>query len=133
MAKNEIGYKNLIKLTSLGFVEGMYGKYPRIDKELILKHHEGLIATTCCLGASIPQAILKKGEEEYYKKEIDIVDSAGVVADSVKEVLKKEKLLAPKNKPTHHFYVSDFTKSFEESTKFFFKNRISLEKKEIWL
>jgi len=64
LAKNEQGYKNLVKLTSLGFIEGMYGKYPRIDKELILKHHEGLIATTCCLGASVPQAILKKGEEE---------------------------------------------------------------------
>jgi DNA polymerase-3 subunit alpha len=64
LAKNEVGYKNLIKLTSLGFIEGMYGKYPRIDKELILKYHEGLIATTCCLGASVPQAILKKGEEE---------------------------------------------------------------------
>ncbi|HAL94500.1 MAG TPA: DNA polymerase III subunit alpha, partial [Chitinophagaceae bacterium] len=64
LAKNEIGYKNLIKLTSLGYLEGMYSKYPRIDKELIQKHHEGLIATTCCLGASIPQAILRKGEEE---------------------------------------------------------------------
>src|SRR6186997_1618267 len=64
LAKNEIGYKNLVKLTSLGFIEGLYGKYPRIDKELILKYHEGLIATTCCLGASVPQAILKKGEEE---------------------------------------------------------------------
>jgi DNA polymerase-3 subunit alpha len=64
LARNEQGYKNLIKLTSLGFIEGMYGKYPRIDKELILKYHEGLIATTCCLGASVPQAILKKGEEE---------------------------------------------------------------------
>lgn len=64
LAKNETGYKNLIKLTSLGFVEGMYGKYPRIDKELILKYQEGLIATTCCLGASVPQAILRKGEEE---------------------------------------------------------------------
>ncbi len=64
LAKNETGYKNLIKLTSLGFTEGMYGKYPRIDKELILKYHEGLIATTCCLGASVPQAILRKGEEE---------------------------------------------------------------------
>ena len=64
LAKNDQGYKNLIKLTSLGFIEGMYGKYPRIDKELIVKYHEGLIATTCCLGASVPQAILKKGEEE---------------------------------------------------------------------
>lgn len=64
LAKNEIGYKNLIKLTSLGFIEGMYSKYPRIDKELIHRHHEGLIATTCCLGAMVPQAILYKGEEE---------------------------------------------------------------------
>jgi DNA polymerase-3 subunit alpha len=64
LAKNDKGYKNLVKLTSLGFLEGMYSKYPRIDKELILKYHEGLIATTCCLGASVPQAILRKGEEE---------------------------------------------------------------------
>ncbi|MFI5129629.1 MAG: DNA polymerase III subunit alpha, partial [Chitinophagales bacterium] len=64
LAKNEEGYRNLVKLTSLGFIEGMYSKYPRIDKELILRHHKGLIATTCCLGAMVPQSILKKGEEE---------------------------------------------------------------------
>ena len=64
LAKNELGYRNLSKLTSAGFIEGMYSKYPRIDKELILKYHEGLIATTCCLGAMVPQTILKKGEEE---------------------------------------------------------------------
>lgn len=64
LAKNETGYKNLSKLTSLGFIEGMYGKYPRIDKQLIMQYHEGLIATTCCLGASVPKAIIKKGEAE---------------------------------------------------------------------
>ena len=64
LAKNEQGYKNLVKLTSLGYIEGMYSKYPRIDKTLIHKYHEGLIATTCCLGALVPQAILKKGEAE---------------------------------------------------------------------
>lgn len=64
LAKNEEGYRNLIKLTSLGFIEGMYSKYPRIDNELILRYHKGLIATTCCLGAMVPQTILKKGEEE---------------------------------------------------------------------
>jgi DNA polymerase-3 subunit alpha len=42
----------------------MYSKYPRIDKTLIHKYHEGLIATTCCLGALVPQTILKKGEAE---------------------------------------------------------------------
>ena len=64
LARNAQGYKNLVKLTSLGYIEGMYSKYPRIDKELIHKFHEGLIATTCCLGALVPQTILKKGEEE---------------------------------------------------------------------
>lgn len=64
LAKNATGYKNLVKLTSLGFIEGMYSKYPRIDKELIEKYHEGLIATTCCIGAYVPQTILHDGEEK---------------------------------------------------------------------
>ncbi len=64
LAKNDTGYRNLIKLTSTGYIEGLYSKYPRIDKELIHRHHEGLIATTCCLGALVPQTILRKGEVE---------------------------------------------------------------------
>lgn len=63
LAKDETGYRNLVKLCSLGYMEGLYGKYPRIDKELIEKYHEGLIATTCCLGAQVPRTILKHGEE----------------------------------------------------------------------
>jgi DNA polymerase III subunit alpha len=62
LAKNAEGYKNLSKLCSLGFMDGFYSKYPRIDKELIVKYHEGLIATTCCLGASVPQAIMRAGD-----------------------------------------------------------------------
>ena len=63
LAKNTIGYKNLTKLCSLGYIEGMYGKYPRITKALIEQYKEGLIATTCCIGAIVPKTILKKGEE----------------------------------------------------------------------
>ncbi|HSH64964.1 MAG TPA: PHP domain-containing protein, partial [Bacteroidia bacterium] len=63
LAKNAEGYKNLVKLCSYGYMEGLYGKYPRIDKELVLQYHTGLIATTCCLGASVPRTILKDGEE----------------------------------------------------------------------
>lgn len=59
LAKNQKGYENLSKLCSLGFIEGLYSKYPRIDKELLLQHHEGLIATSCCIGAEIPQTILR--------------------------------------------------------------------------
>ena len=68
LAKNKVGYQNLIKLTSLGYIEGMYSKYPRIDKELIEKYHEGLIATTCCLGAYVPQTILNEGEDAAEKE-----------------------------------------------------------------
>lgn len=64
LAKDETGYKNLVKLCSLGYIEGLYGKYPRIDKELVLQYQEGLIATTCCLAAEVPRTILKHGEEE---------------------------------------------------------------------
>ncbi len=64
LAKNKIGYQNLIKLTSIGFIEGFYSKYPRVDKILIEKYHEGLIATTCCIGAYVPQTILHKTEAE---------------------------------------------------------------------
>ena len=68
LAKNAEGYKNLVKLCSLGYIEGLYGKYPRIDKELVLQYHKGLIATTCCLGASVPRTILKHGEAEGEKE-----------------------------------------------------------------
>lgn len=67
LAKNALGYHNLVKLCSLGYIDGLYGKYPRIDKELIVKYHEGLIATTCCLAAEVPRAIINKSEEEAEK------------------------------------------------------------------
>ncbi|MFM2191559.1 MAG: hypothetical protein RLZZ118_516, partial [Bacteroidota bacterium] len=75
LAKNEEGYKNLVKLCSIGFIEGLYSKWPRIDKQVLLQHHQGLIATTCCLGASVPQSILKNGEaaaEEEFKWWLDV-------------------------------------------------------------
>ena len=64
LAKNKTGYQNLVKLTSLGYIEGMYSKYPRVDKSLIEQYHEGLIATTCCIGAYVPQTILHESEEK---------------------------------------------------------------------
>lgn len=68
IAKDEAGYKNLMKLCSLGYTEGLYSKWPRIDRELILRYHEGLIATTCCIGAVVPQSILFKTEAEAEKE-----------------------------------------------------------------
>ncbi|MEL7159301.1 MAG: DNA polymerase III subunit alpha [Bacteroidota bacterium] len=64
LAKNKQGYINLSKLCSIGYIEGLYGKYPRIDKELIEKYHEGLIVTSCCIGAEIPQLLIAGKDEE---------------------------------------------------------------------
>src|SRR5687768_2588139 len=64
LAKDQDGYKNLAKLCSLSYIEGLYSKWPRIDKELLQKYSKGLIATSCCIGAEVPQAILWKTEEE---------------------------------------------------------------------
>ncbi len=101
LAKNKEGYQNLIKLCSLGYTEGLYGKYPRIDKELILQYHKGLIATTCCLGALVPHTILTKGEaagEEEFKWWLNIFGDDYYIElqrhgikdqDTVNEVLKK--------------------------------------------
>jgi DNA polymerase-3 subunit alpha len=66
LAKSLQGYKNLVKLVSLGWTEGFYGR-PRIDKELLEKYHEGLIVCSACLGGEVPRHILngqlKKAEE----------------------------------------------------------------------
>ncbi len=58
LAKDETGYRNLIKLTTAAHLEGYYYK-PRIDKELLASHKEGLIALSGCLASEIPEAIQK--------------------------------------------------------------------------
>ncbi len=65
LAKNLQGYKNLIKMVSIAWTEGFYSR-PRIDKSLLEKYHEGLIACSACLGGEVPQHIMKgnTGEAE---------------------------------------------------------------------
>ncbi|MEG2494497.1 MAG: DNA polymerase III subunit alpha [Mucinivorans sp.] len=57
LAKNEAGYRNLIKLVSYGWTEGLYYN-PRIDKELLAQYHEGIICSSACLGGEIPGHIM---------------------------------------------------------------------------
>jgi DNA polymerase-3 subunit alpha len=57
LAENQVGYRNLMQLSSLAYLEGYYYK-PRMDWELYQRHHEGLIATTGCLGGVVLQALL---------------------------------------------------------------------------
>ncbi|MCC5908158.1 MAG: DNA polymerase III subunit alpha [Balneolaceae bacterium] len=63
LAKNRKGYENLAEMCSLGFIEGYYYKFPRIDRELVKKYREGLIATTGGLLGEVPDLILNRGEE----------------------------------------------------------------------
>jgi glutamate racemase len=76
--------------------------------------------------------LIKNEISEFYKRDIQILDSAEIVAQHVKKVLAAKKLLSKKRVKPHHFYVSDFTSSFENSTKIFFKEKIHLELIDIW-
>jgi DNA polymerase III subunit alpha len=60
LAKDNTGYRNLIRLVSMGHLEGFHYK-PRVDKELLAKHHEGLIALSACLKGEVPQRLLHEG------------------------------------------------------------------------
>ena len=76
LAKNKKGYQNLCKLSSIAFIDGYYGS-ARIDKEVLEKYHEGIIASSACLGGEIPQLIiankLDKAEESvlWFKRVFD--------------------------------------------------------------
>ena len=57
LAKNNEGYKNLMKIVSTGFIDGFYYK-PRIDMDVLREHSRGLIAMSACLAGKIPQLLL---------------------------------------------------------------------------
>ncbi|MFW5793255.1 MAG: DNA polymerase III subunit alpha [Bacteroidota bacterium] len=76
LAKNLEGYKNLSRLCSKGHLEGFYYT-PRVDKELLIKYKEGLIATSACIGGEIPAAIIKHGVEKAEKVLQEYLDIFG--------------------------------------------------------
>jgi DNA polymerase-3 subunit alpha len=76
LVKNETGYKNLIKLSSAGFLEGFYHR-PRIDKELLRAHSEGLIACSACLKGEVARNILNQRIDEAERAARDYLDIFG--------------------------------------------------------
>jgi len=74
LAKNETGYKNLIKLVSLASLEGFYYK-PRVDKELLHQYSDGLICLSACLGGEVPEHCLN-----------DALDKARYAASEYREL-----------------------------------------------
>jgi len=63
LAKDEVGYRNLLKLTTIAHLEGFYYK-PRVDKQILRQHAQGLIATSSCLSGEIPDALFKGDMEK---------------------------------------------------------------------
>ena len=78
LATNQVGYQNLIKLSSKAYLEGFYYK-PRMDKELLKEHHEGLIALSGCLSGEVPQLI---GQQD--------LEGAMRVADEYRSIFGKD-------------------------------------------
>jgi len=70
LAKNKTGYHNLVKLVSLGFIDGFYGR-PRIDKEILFQYKEGLIVSSACIGGEIPKLIRSGNMQEAERVALD--------------------------------------------------------------
>ena len=66
LAKNEVGYKNLSYLNTMGYLEGFYYN-PRIDKQILRDHSDGLIGMSACLGGEVAQTFMKQGLSEAEK------------------------------------------------------------------
>ncbi len=76
--------------------------------------------------------LIKKQIENFYKGGVDVLDASQIVAQHVKSYLEQNGLAAEKLVGDHKFYVSDFTRSFEESTRIFFKRQVHLEHYPLW-
>lgn len=68
----------------------------------------------------------------FYNHKVDVIDSVSIVADSILSALENKGLLNTIKTPEYQFYVSNFTNSFSESAKFFFKEEIKIEQVNIW-
>ena len=67
LCENEVGYKNLLKLVSLSYIDGFYSK-PRVDKELLRKYSSGRIALSACVAGEIPRLLENASYEDAVKK-----------------------------------------------------------------
>ena len=76
LAKDQTGYKNLVRLSSVGFTEGHYYK-PRVDTEVLKMWNEGLIALSGCLAGEIPSLLMKKDYEGAKRKACELRDIFG--------------------------------------------------------
>jgi glutamate racemase len=76
--------------------------------------------------------LIKKEIEKFYDKKVEVIDSSMIVAEYLKEYLRKHDLFSDGKHVKHTFYVSDYTRSFAESTRIFFKQEVQLEHYPLW-
>jgi len=105
-----------------GFIEG------KISEAIIHNYlnHKELNNINQLILACTHYPLIQNLIEKFYDDKVEIIDSASEVAKHIKTILENEKLLSDK-KAEHHFFVSDYTNSFEQSAKFFFGEDIRLE------
>lgn len=93
---------------------------------------EGLSEIEKIVLACTHYPLIKKQINNYYGGSVDVIDSSEEVAIHLKGLLKEKNLLKLEKAEEHHFFVSDYTPSFEKSTRFFFGEKVKLEKGTIW-
>lgn len=76
--------------------------------------------------------LIRNEIEAYFKGNVKVFDSTDVVVQTVRENLKRHQLLNDKRRHPHHFYVTDYTQSFEETTRIFYDESLKLEHCAIW-
>ena len=109
LSENETGYKNLIKLASYAYLEGFYYK-PRVDKELLSKYHQGLIALSGCFKGEVPYRIGQndlEGAKKALAQYIEIFGQENFYLELMRLGVKKEQMINNELlKLAHQFDVS---------------------------
>jgi glutamate racemase len=120
----------LVPMIEEGFFNGS------VSEEIIRAYldHPALQGIDALLLACTHFPLIKPQMEAHYQGRVAVLDPSDVVATAVAEALAARQLFAlpPEILPAHHFYVSDFTRSFEESTRLFFGQEVQLEHYPLW-
>ncbi|MGL4946894.1 MAG: DNA polymerase III subunit alpha [Cetobacterium sp.] len=155
LAKNLTGYKNLLKISSSGFLNGFYYR-PRVDKEFLKKHSDGIIALSACMQGEVSRAILENESEknidekinsyvDIFGKENFYLEVQGNNIEGQKELNKQLFNYAKKNSlqccatnDTHYVYEGDHTLQdlvicIQTGAKVSDNNRMKIDTKELFL
>ena len=113
--------------------EGFFDQ--EISRSIIKKYltHNSLKNISTLILGCTHYPLIKDEIIKFYNNQLNVIDSSEIVSQSIFEDLKKSKLISDLEKPTYHFIVSNYTKSFEKSAPFFFKENIKLEELDIWV